>query len=182
LSRGLQGAVADAAAALSRALRAFDAVIVFASMGALVVACAVLTASAVQRYFFHAPTEWQDEASVFLLVGVTFGCGAWVQDRRGHVAIDAIASILPAWAEPLRRRAIDVLSLAFCALFSWKSWTLFAEAWEGGFTTSSSWAPPLWIPYSFMAMGMSLLTLRLLVQALGGRDKDGVPRAGEGAP
>jgi TRAP-type C4-dicarboxylate transport system permease small subunit len=33
-----------------------------------------------------------------------------------------------------------------------------------GQTTTSTFAPPLWIPYSIMAVGMSLLTLQLLVQ------------------
>jgi len=33
-----------------------------------------------------------------------------------------------------------------------------------GQTTSSSWAPPLWIPYGLMAAGMSLLGLQLAVQ------------------
>jgi TRAP-type C4-dicarboxylate transport system permease small subunit len=159
--------------ALSRGLRALDGALLVIAMAALVAACAILTGSVLLRYFLHAPTDWQDEASVFLLVGVTFGCGAWVQDRRGHVAIDAIAGLLPAAVNRLRTRACDALSFAFCAFFAWKSWTLFAEAWEGGFTTSSTWAPPLWIPYSFMAAGMSLLALRLLVQVLEGPAQEG---------
>jgi TRAP-type C4-dicarboxylate transport system permease small subunit len=50
--------------------------------------------------------------------------------------------------------------------FSWKSWTLLAEAVRDAQTTSSSWGPPLWIPYGLMASGMSLLCLQLLLQLL----------------
>jgi hypothetical protein len=42
--------------------------------------------------------------------------------------------------------------------------------------TDSAWAPPLWIPYSLMTAGMSLLTLRLVMQlgqAFGGRRGSG---------
>jgi TRAP-type C4-dicarboxylate transport system permease small subunit len=35
-----------------------------------------------------------------------------------------------------------------------------------GQTTTSTFAPPLWIPYGMMAFGMSLLALQLFVQVL----------------
>ena len=54
----------------------------------------------------------------------------------------------------------------FCAFFAWKSCTLLHEAWAEGQTTSSSWAPPLWIPYLLMSLGMLLLTLQLAVQVV----------------
>ncbi len=60
-------------------------------MLALLAASFVLTSSVVTRYFFKASTDWQDEAAVFLLVGATFLCGAFVQSIRGHVGIEAVA-------------------------------------------------------------------------------------------
>ncbi len=136
------------------------------SMLALLAACVVLTTGVFLRYFLKVPTDWQDEMAVFLLVGATFMSAGAVQARRGHIGIEAIASLLPPGVERARRLFCDVASLAFCAFFTWKSWTLMLEAWTEGQTTSSSWAPPLWIPYSLMSVGMTLLTIQLLLQCL----------------
>jgi TRAP-type C4-dicarboxylate transport system permease small subunit len=140
--------------------------IVFLSAIALLVASCVLTYSVVLRYFSPQPTDWQDEFSVFLLIGVTFMSAAWVQSQRGHIGIEAVATLLPPSLDRWRMRLVDVASAVFCAFFAWKSWTLLEEAWVEGYVSSSSWAPPLWIPYLTMALGMSLLTLQILVQVL----------------
>jgi TRAP-type C4-dicarboxylate transport system permease small subunit len=152
--------VAAAMAALDRLNRG----LMLVSMIALVLTAFVLTYSVVSRYFFHAPTDWQDEASVFMLVGVTFFCTAFVQSHRGHIGIEAIASLLPRGVNAARLLLVDVLSAVFCSFFAWKSWTLFHEAWVDGQTTSSTFAPPLWIPYSMMAAGMTLLALQIVLQ------------------
>lgn len=148
---------------LARALALANRAMVAIGMVALLAASLVLTSSVVTRYLFKASTDWQDETAVFLLVGATFLCGAFVQSIRGHVGIEAVATLLSKRADAMRRMAVDALCLAFCAFFAWKSWTLLHEAWVDQQTTSSSWAPPLWIPYSLMAIGMTLLTLQLLV-------------------
>jgi TRAP-type C4-dicarboxylate transport system permease small subunit len=142
----------------------FNSLLLKLSMFAIVLTALVLTYSVVTRYFFKAPTDWQDEASVFLLVGVTFFCTAWVQSSRGHIGIEALATLLPPRVNAARLFVVDLLSFLFCAFFSWKSWTLFHEAWVDGQTTSSTFAPPLWIPYAMMAAGMTILTLQILVQ------------------
>ena len=147
-------------------LATINRAIVFLSAIALLLASAVLTYSVVLRYFSPAPTDWQDEFSVFLLIGVTFMSASWVQSQRGHIGIEAVAHLLPSRLESLRLRLVDVASALFCAFFAWKSWTLLHEAWVEGYVSSSSWSPPLWIPYLAMALGMSLLTLQILLQAV----------------
>lgn len=151
---------------LERLLLRLNAAMVFLGMVALLVASAVLTWSVVSRYALKASTDWQDEAAVFCLVGATFLCGAYVQSMRGHVGIEAIASVLPAAVNRIRALLVDLLCTLFCAFFAWKSWTLFHEAWVEKQTTSSSWAPPLAIPYGLMAAGMTLLALQLLLQSV----------------
>lgn len=151
-------------AAADAALRALNRLILVLGSVALVLASLILSYSVAVRFLFRAPTYWQDEASVFLLVGVTFMTAAWVQSQRGHVAIDALAHMLSPAANRVRQLIVDVLSAAFCAFFTWKSWALLHEAWVDGQVTSSTWAPPLWIPYGGMTAGMGLLSLQILLQ------------------
>jgi len=152
--------------AVERALAAVNRVVVILSSIALVIASIVLTYSVVSRYFFHFSTDWQDELSVFLIVGAVFMSGAAIQAQRGHVAIEAIVGLLPARANHVRQLVVDVASFAFCTFFAWKSWTLLDEAITENYHSGSTWGPPLWIPYSLMSVGMTLLSLQLLLQVV----------------
>jgi TRAP-type C4-dicarboxylate transport system permease small subunit len=153
-------------AVLAGVLHRFNKFALYLSMVALMLTALIMTYSVVARYFFHVPSDWQDDATVFMLVGVIFLCAGYAQSYRGHIGIEALSSILPATVNAVRLLLVDVVSFLFCGFFSWKSWTLFHEAWSEGQTTSSTFAPPLWIPYSFMALGMTMLTLQILVQVL----------------
>jgi TRAP-type C4-dicarboxylate transport system permease small subunit len=151
---------------VARALVLVNRGMMVLGMLALLASAVILTSSVVTRYFLKASTDWQDEASVFCLVGATFLCSAFVQAIRGHIGIEAVSSILPEAANRVRIAIVDLGCFAFCAFFAWKSCTLLHEAWTEGQTTSSSWAPPLWIPYALMAAGMILLSVQLAVQCV----------------
>ena len=149
---------------LEIALNVVNRAVSIVGMVALLAASLVLTYSVVSRYLFKAGTDWQDEAAVFCIVGAVFLAGAWVQSQRGHIGIEAVASVLPDRVNRIRIVLVDFMTLVFCAFFAWKSWTLFHEAWVDKMTTSSS---PLTIPYGLMSIGMSLLVLQLVLQAIG---------------
>lgn len=151
-------------AALGRALDICNRVIVVLAGIALVAACVILSYSVLSRALFKSPNYWQDEAAVFLLVGATFMTAAYVQSQRGHVSIEAFVGLMSPLANRIRLWLVDVASLAFCAFFTWKSWTLAHEAWIDGQVSNSMWSPPLAIPYVLMALGMSLLCCQLLLQ------------------
>jgi TRAP-type C4-dicarboxylate transport system permease small subunit len=148
----------------ARALAFINAAIVVLSSVALVIAAIVLSYSVASRYFLHFSTDWQDELSVFLIVGAVFMSSAAIQARRGHIGIEAIIGLLPPRVNRVRQLLVDTASFVFCAFFSWKSWRLLDEAVVENFHSDSTWAPPLWIPYSLMTVGMTLLSLQLLVQ------------------
>ncbi len=94
---------------------------------------------------------------MFLLVGATFLTSAFVQSQRGHIGIEAFVGLLSPRMNRIRLTLVDIASLAFCAFFAWKSWTLTHEAYVDGQVSNSIWSPPLAIPYALMAAGMTLL-------------------------
>jgi TRAP-type C4-dicarboxylate transport system permease small subunit len=153
-------------AALERGLALCNNVIVVVAAVALILACAILSYSVLGRALFHSPNYWQDEAAVFLLVGVTFMTSAYVQQQRGHIGIEAFVGLLSPAVNRIRLWLVDVASFLFCTFFAWKSWTLAHEAWVDGQVSNSMWSPPLAIPYGLMATGMTLLCVQILLQII----------------
>jgi TRAP-type C4-dicarboxylate transport system permease small subunit len=155
--------LAGRAMALLRWINACAAVVSAVAVGA---AACVLTWEASARYLFKIPSDWQDETSIFLLVGATFLSAGWVQEHRGHIGIQALAGVLSERADRRRRYVSDIVALAFCTFFCWKTWSLLMEAIKDGQITGSAMGAPLWIPYGCMAAGMTLVVLVLAVQIL----------------
>jgi len=149
---------------LNACMQTVNQLLLQCSMAAVLLAAMALTYGMSARYFFAISTEWQDEVAVFLLVSATFASCAWVQARRGHIGIEAVAAYLGPRANRWRLTLADAMSSAFCSFFAWQAWRLFFEAWQSGQTTTSSWGPPLAIPYLAMSSGMSLLALQVLLQ------------------
>ena len=160
-------------AASERFLGLCHQIIVVVAAVAMIAACAILSYSVLGRALFQSPNYWQDEAAVFLLVGVTFMSSAWVQDQRGHIGIEAFVGLLSPAANRIRLWVVDVASFAFCAFFAWKSWTLAHEAWTDGQVSNSMWSPPLAIPYVLMAFGMTLLCAQILLQIVASSGRAG---------
>lgn len=153
--------------ALDRCVGLCNRVIVVLAALALVGACLILSYSVITRSLFHTATYWQDEAAVFLLVGATFMTAAFVQSQRGHIGIEALVGLLSPRVNHVRVMLVDLVSLAFCTFFAWKSWTLTHEAWVDGQVSNSMWSPPLAIPYALMSIGMTLLCVQILLQVWG---------------
>lgn len=152
--------------ALDRALSFCNGIILVLAAVAMIAASAILSYSVLGRALLHLPNYWQDEAAVFLLVGATFMSSAYVQGRRGHIGIEAFVALLSPRANRIRLWVVDLASFLFCSFFAWKSWTLAHEAYVEGRVTNSTWSPPFAIPYTLMALGMTLLCVQIFLQII----------------
>jgi len=148
----------------AQAVKGFNVLTGYLSGITIVVTSAIVCYGVVMRYYFSSPTDWGLELSIFLLIIATFMSAGYTQLQRGHVSIEVLEHVLSPRINKWRYLVGDALSLVFCAFLAWNSWEFFREAFADGRVTNSTWAPKLWIPYLFMFIGMTALSLQQLVQ------------------
>lgn len=138
---------------LSRACGVLSALLLIAAM---VVVCEMI----VMRYVLRAATVWQTEAVVFSATAAIFLGAPYVLLKKGHVGVDVIQLLV----KPKTRKRLEwigaVLGFVFCAVMAVATAIHLTEAIEGGWTTPSVAAVPLWMPLSPMFVGLFLLCLQ----------------------
>lgn len=138
--------------------------------GLLVAASALLlTGEVLQRYVLHTPSDWALELSILMLIASTFMAAAYTLSVRAHVNIEVLDALLSQRMNRWRRLFADAAAAGLCGFVALNAWRLTAQAWSGDWVSNSTWGPKMWIPYGFIALGMSLLALQYLVQIVDGR-------------
>ena len=136
----------------------------FAAALLLLVSMAVVCEMILMRYVFRAATIWQTEAVVFTATAAIFIGAPYVLLKKGHVGVDVIETVVSPRASLRLRRIGAVLGLAFCLVMTVATFVHFREALEGGWTTPSVAAVPLWMPLAPMLAGFALLCLQYLAE------------------
>jgi TRAP-type C4-dicarboxylate transport system permease small subunit len=148
----------------AQTVKGFNVLTGYLSAIIVVITSLIVCYGVFMRYFMDTPIDWGLELSIFLLIIATFMSAAYTQMQRGHVTIEVLEHMLSPGANRWRYLLGDVLSLVFCAFLAWNAWHFFVEAFQDGRVTDSTWGPKLWVPYLFMAIGSTALSLQLVVQ------------------
>jgi TRAP-type C4-dicarboxylate transport system permease small subunit len=117
----------------------------------------------VVRYFFKMPTVWEIEASIFGLIFITFVGSVFALKNDAHIKLDIVTIKLPKKAQRWLSIITSLLSLAFCGIATVKSWQIWWEAYSYGWKSETLWAPPLAVPYAFLAIGLTFMSFQFLV-------------------
>lgn len=112
------------------------------------------------RYFFHAPTLWAQDVSIFLFGYIGLLGGAFVMKEHAHINVDLIYARLS-----LRGRAMcDVMSgvviMFFLILVVIYAWHEGIKAITLGLRRPTDWAPPMGHFILAISIGGFLLLLQ----------------------
>jgi TRAP-type C4-dicarboxylate transport system permease small subunit len=118
------------------------------------------------RYVLGASAIWQHEVVSFSLIGATFLGAPYVLMTKGHVNVDLLDHYVGEGARRALAIAASLVTIGFCGLIAWLSFGWWWDAWAGDWHNETVWAPPLWIPYAAMPIGMTLLTLQAIADLL----------------
>jgi len=114
------------------------------------------------RYILNESAIWQHEFVTFSLIGSTFLGAPYLLLTHGHVNVD----LMPIYLGPRGRLALAVLasglSLAFCLVVGWAGLQWWHEAWASDWRGETVWAPPLWVPYLAVPLGLGLVALQYI--------------------
>ena len=129
----------------------------------IVAAAFVVTEGIVVRKVFGLSAVWQIEASVFLPIFAGFVGAPFVQKNEHHLNVDLVLIHLSPKTREFTLIVVSIITCILALILAWFAWPMWWEAMVGNEHTESLWGPPLWIPYFFLPLGMSLLFLQYIV-------------------
>ena len=132
----------------------------------LVCAALIVTEAVIVRKVLGVSTIWQIEASVFLLIFVVFVGAPFVQKNEHHLNVDLVIIHLTPRAREITLIVVSIVSCLLAAILAWYAWPMWWESVVGNEHSESLWGPPLWIPYLFLPLGMTLLFLQYIAYIL----------------
>jgi C4-dicarboxylate transporter DctQ subunit len=133
---------------------------------AILAAALIVTEGVVSRKVLGVSTIWQIEMSVFLLIYACFVGAALGQKNESHLNVDLLIVYLSPRNRERLLLVVSVLSAVICAVLAYYAWPMWWQSLLENEHSESLWGPPMWIPYFFLPLGMTMLFLQYLVQIL----------------
>lgn len=142
--------------------------------GALILIAALLISySAFARYFFHASSTWENELSIYLLMGsVWLGCGPTMLANR-HVSIRLLTKFGNRNLSLFLHIFSYLASISVGIVLTVKGWLVTMQAIQGDWHASTIWGPSLVVPYIIIPIGLSFFVLAAVIRLVDpGRDNE----------
>ncbi len=103
----------------------------------------------------------------YALLYVAMCSAPWLVREKGHVAIEAVVSLLPPGAREPLAKAVYLVCAVISAYFAYLSVELFIEAWISGNLDVRGIDMPYWLQFLPMPFGYGLVSLEFLMFLIG---------------
>jgi len=157
-------------------MEAFDkglerVVTVFAWAAAVTIPClfTMIVIDVSLRTLGFTPPLFTSSIVEYALLYIAMFSAPWLVREKGHVAIEALVSILPPPVQRILAKLVYLLCTLSSLLFAWYSWELFIEAAESGQLDVRGVDMPYWAQFLPMIIGFLLTGLEFLMYLLGRR-------------
>lgn len=122
----------------------------------------------VMRYFFHRPTIWAHELSVYIFGAMWILVGGFALLRGRMVTVDVFYGRLSPRGKAIADVCTFILALAYTLALLWTSWKL---AWDSALWNEHS--ETVWrVPYYPFRLTLPIATFLLLIQLISKFIKD----------
>lgn len=125
-----------------------------------------MTVDVLMRYGFGRATAIADDVTGYLLVAITFLGAGTAQLANKHINVETVVDFL----RPRPRRMLNLVSLlvvlGYVVFLAWQVFPYVATSRRLLYLSSGLVRFPLWIPQSFIALGLCVLVLALLVNII----------------
>ncbi len=126
----------------------------------------VITHMILTRYVFRSPTIWHTDFAVYAATAAVFLGAPYVLLKKGHVGVDVVETLVPAWTRGILRTTGHAFGLVFCGAMLVASALFTHEAWASEWRTPGVWQIPLWMPTLPLPVGFALLCLQYVAEIL----------------
>ncbi|WP_417721027.1 TRAP transporter small permease [Salipiger sp.] len=153
---------------LDRLLRPLEMAGLAISVALMLLVMVLISMDALMRYLFKAPLTFQFQLTEdYLLVGLVMMGLAWSFRTGGYIRISGLVSLLPhAVVNPVFRIGL-LLSAGYIGAAAWMTGRKFLQLFRSGEAVIGVVDWPVYMSWIWLPVGLGLLTLRLILVALG---------------
>ena len=132
--------------------------------GSVIVMMLMISLNVTLRYFFNNPLLLVEEFSAYLFIVITYMGLAYTCYVGAHINVDVIYRRF----RPRVRYGLDVVTstavLVLIGIYLWYAWSLFMESIREGWVAISFIETPMWIPQTFLWLGLGFLVLAIVMR------------------
>lgn len=133
--------------------------------GMLAVQAVVVATDAILRSV-ATPFSWGVEVNTYLLMAEGTLAAPWALRRGAHFRVTLLTDKLPRRAQQIIAVVGNAVAAGLFAVLSWQAWDLTADTLARDIRSGTSLDAPLFLPQGAIALGMALLSLAFVSEAV----------------